>query len=284
MVTYLLTWNPGNWPWKAFTDDVATVAAGKSLKGTWSSGNTKKIKPGDRLFWLRQGREPRGIFASGFSTSKVYEDGHWSEDRAGDTALYIKVKYDAILDPDKEKIISTDELRMKISSEVHWEPFASGTSVPPVAAARLEKAWSKLLSALNADRKVQEVGSRRIWPDDLEDSQQFVEGAKRQVIVNAFERSDAARRACIDHWGERCSVCSMLFEEMYGELGAGFIHVHHLRPLAATRKQYKVDPVKDLRPVCPNCHAMLHQDSPPLSIDQLRESLSNSRSIRPRSR
>jgi len=36
---------------------------------------------------------------------------------------------------------------------------------------------------------------------------------------------------------------------------------------------YKVDPINDLCPVCPNCHAMLHRRSPPLSIDELKQLL-----------
>ena len=62
----------------------------------------------------------------------------------------------------------------------------------------------------------------------------------------------------------------MSFEETYGEIGKGFIHVHHKKPLATTRKDYVIDPVKDLVPVCPNCHAMLHTSDPPLSVDELK--------------
>ena len=30
------------------------------------------------------------------------------------------------------------------------------------------------------------------------------------------------------------------------------IQVHHLVPLSAIGKKYRVDPIRDLRPVCPN--------------------------------
>jgi 5-methylcytosine-specific restriction protein A len=56
-------------------------------------------------------------------------------------------------------------------------------------------------------------------------------------------------------------------------LGQGFIHVHHLKELASIAKEYEVDPIKDLRPVCPNCHAMLHQRKPALTISKLRQLL-----------
>jgi 5-methylcytosine-specific restriction protein A len=65
-------------------------------------------------------------------------------------------------------------------------------------------------------------------------------------------------------------VCDFNFEAKYGEIGSGFIHVHHLTPLANIGKEYEVDSIRDLRPVCPNCHAMLHKKYPPYSIEELK--------------
>ena len=101
----------------------------------------------------------------------------------------------------------------------------------------------------------------------------LVEGATRQVTVNAYERNPAARTACIRHWGTSCVVCGFNFGERFGDLGKDFIHVHHLVPLATVASEYLVDPVADLRPVCPNCHAMLHRTDPPCSIEDLKAKL-----------
>ena len=57
---------------------------------------------------------------------------------------------------------------------------------------------------------------------------------------------------------------------VYGDMGDGFIHVHHLKDLATIGEEYEVDPIEDLRPVCPNCHAMLHRTVPAMSIEDLR--------------
>ena len=78
---------------------------------------------------------------------------------------------------------------------------------------------------------------------------------------------------CIDYYGAKCYVCGFDFGERYGQIGVGFIHVHHLIPIAERGQEYKVDPKQDLRPVCPNCHAMLHQSKPPLSIGDLKARL-----------
>jgi predicted HNH restriction endonuclease len=105
------------------------------------------------------------------------------------------------------------------------------------------------------------------WQADL------YEGAVSQIHVNKYERNPLAKTLCIQHYGLTCSVCSLDFAKKYGALGIDFIHVHHLVELSTIGHSYKVDPVKDLRPVCPNCHAMLHRKTPALSIQELREIL-----------
>lgn len=57
----------------------------------------------------------------------------------------------------------------------------------------------------------------------------YVEGSALRVTVNSYERSPAARRRCIEHYGCLCSVCGFNFENTYGEVGRGFIHVHHVQ-------------------------------------------------------
>jgi 5-methylcytosine-specific restriction protein A len=109
-----------------------------------------------------------------------------------------------------------------------------------------------------------------VYPDDVQEA--HYEGAVSKVTVNRYERDDTARAKCIEHYGLNCSVCNFNFGKAYGELGAGFIHVHHLTLISSIRKEYQVDPIKDLRPVCPNCHSMLHKRRPePYSIEELKK-------------
>jgi predicted HNH restriction endonuclease len=112
-----------------------------------------------------------------------------------------------------------------------------------------------------------------IFPDEIDSTQEFREGAIRKVLVNAYERDPKARQKCIDYYGLSCSVCNFNFGQVFGELGEGFIHVHHLRPISEIGEEYVVDPIEDLRPVCPNCHAMIHRRSPPLSIQEIKNLL-----------
>ena len=105
------------------------------------------------------------------------------------------------------------------------------------------------------------------YPADNED---LYEGALVEVKANKYERNRKAREKCIELKGRKCLVCGRDFEETYGEIGKGFIHVHHLVPTSSIGKEYQLDIEKDLAPVCPNCHYMLHRKNPPYTIEQLR--------------
>lgn len=100
------------------------------------------------------------------------------------------------------------------------------------------------------------------------------EGAKQKVTVNKYERSKKARDKCIEYWRYSCAVCDMEFEKVYGDVGKDYIHVHHIVPISKIGKTYKINPIKDLIPVCPNCHSMIHKNKPPYSIKEIKEKLS----------
>ena len=100
----------------------------------------------------------------------------------------------------------------------------------------------------------------------------YYEGAVITTTVNKYERNPFARKKCIEYHGCECSVCGLSFEKMYGDLGDGFIHVHHIVPLNEIKEEYEVNYKTDLIPVCPNCHAMLHRkiDGGYYSVDELK--------------
>ena len=108
------------------------------------------------------------------------------------------------------------------------------------------------------------------FPEEVDDEFYF-EGGLSVVKVNRYERNTDVRKKCIKHYGISCQVCRLAFYEKYGAIGEEFIHVHHIVPIASISHQYIVDPIRDLRPVCPNCHAMLHKRQPPFTIEELRD-------------
>lgn len=118
-----------------------------------------------------------------------------------------------------------------------------------------------------------------IFPDEVDVKRVFREGAVRQVAVNAYERNPLARKKCITRFGAKCCVCSFNFTQVYGQVAEGFIHVHHLRPISEIGAEYEIDPIKDLRPVCPNCHAVIHLREPAFSIEEVKEMLERAKGL-----
>lgn len=98
-----------------------------------------------------------------------------------------------------------------------------------------------------------------IYPEMINENEPVYEGLKKEITVNKYERSSIARAKCIEYQGLRCKICNTDFSEVYGAIGKGFIHIHHITPVSKIGETYKVDYKKDLIPVCPNCHAMLHK-------------------------
>lgn len=112
-------------------------------------------------------------------------------------------------------------------------------------------------------------------PEFITELTNLNEGSVMQVTVNRYERNHEAREKCIALNGCKCMVCGMNFEKTYGEIGKGFIHVHHTTPISAIGKSYNIDYAKDLVPVCPNCHAMMHKKTPPYTVSEMKEILTH---------
>jgi predicted HNH restriction endonuclease len=104
---------------------------------------------------------------------------------------------------------------------------------------------------------------------EASDQPTYTEGTRHDVVQSQVERSGAARNACIAAHGTICAACGFDFEATYGSIGVGFIHVHHCTLVSLGVRD--VDPVADMRPLCPNCHAMVHREDPPISIARLKQ-------------
>lgn len=126
------------------------------------------------------------------------------------------------------------------------------------------------------DRSTQQISSSKdeiFTLGEIQNTKGLPEGAAKQILVNAYERNPKARRQCIAHYGTTCYICDFDFLAEYGKTGEGFIQVHHLKQLSEIGKQYKVDPIAHLRPVCPNCHAIIHRRKRAYTIKEVKSFL-----------
>jgi hypothetical protein len=152
-----------------------------------------------------------------------------------------------------------------------WYIEATGADVHLVQS----QGWSRLPDSIHTNQLWERLRDATAFklPEEVIDQAGLIEGATRTISINSYERNPEARQRCIEHYGPSCSVCGLNFAAVYGAVAEGFIHVHHLRSLADIRAEYVVDPVKDLRPVCPNCHAVLHRRVPQYAIEEVRDLL-----------
>jgi 5-methylcytosine-specific restriction protein A len=126
----------------------------------------------------------------------------------------------------------------------------------------------KIIWALNSDNALKNLTI-------IDENYSFVEGSVKVVGINKYERNAKARKECIKHFGYRCQICSFNFKKVFGNIGENYIHVHHIKPISTIEGEYIVNPTKDLIPICPNCHAMIHSQNPPLTVDELKKIIAN---------
>jgi 5-methylcytosine-specific restriction protein A len=124
---------------------------------------------------------------------------------------------------------------------------------------------------LQLTKNISSIGPSGIPAEEIDDVPGFAK--KILVLVNKYERDSAKRQYCLNHFGYRCQICNFSFKDTYGELGEDFCHVHHIEPLSEVGGELDIDPLKDLIPICPNCHGMLHRKKPALKPDELRKLL-----------
>jgi 5-methylcytosine-specific restriction enzyme A len=248
--TYLLTWNPARASWDSLLRDATRSQLGELVEMRWSSGNTKRIVPGDRLFLMRVGVEPRGIVASGWAREAPAYGLHWEAARAddGDKTLYVTVEFERILDCDQSLPLSLDYLKEQLPP-FNWTPQSSGLQILPTVALHLEKAWmehvervpveaSEDISALEGQPEIRYVRHRR--------RERYIRDAKIAEVLASGKRLT-------------CEVpgCGFDFEARYGTGARGLAIVHHLEPLASLNGP-RLTRLSDVVIVCANCHTFIH--------------------------
>lgn len=85
------------------------------------------------------------------------------------------------------------------------------------------------------------------------------DGKKIAYYTTKYERNKENREAAIRAHGMKCQCCGFDFEKTYGEIGKGFIEVHHVVPLSYLGEAVTINPHTDLVCLCSNCHRMIHR-------------------------
>lgn len=255
----IITWNKEKWSEENMQELMDRFAMGETVQQTWKCGAHRKFGFGDRVYLSRIGQSFPGLLGSGRIVSTEAREEPDFEDPTKN-AWHVDVEFDFLAKSPTSVVINHEDLAARLG--IDKKTFTPQKSGSPFAGddAQLEKIWFQLIG--RAELR---------YADEVSLPEQFItEGAVKKVMVNRYERDPTARQKCLDTHGSSCKVCGMNFGLVYGPLGRNYIHVHHLIPLKNIGREYVVDPARDLVPLCPNCHAMIHQSDPPLTIEALK--------------
>jgi len=254
MAMYLLTWNPKKWKWDKIDEDIKEIQIKGYIEYEWSC-YSKQPKNGDLFFIMMVNTKNNGVFCSGVVDS--LEKNTHSEFNKTQKSNTLHGKINILLNPKKDNILNVNTLKEKFRIQ-RWEPQQSGIEIKTIIQDEFRDLW---INFLNKKTKYKNV------------KKEFLEGNIQQRLYTFRERDSSARDECLKHFGYTCQICKKSLEEIYGEIGKNYIHVHHINFLANTKGTHKVDPIKDLIPVCPNCHSMLHvkYNGNYVQIDELKQ-------------
>jgi 5-methylcytosine-specific restriction protein A len=259
MAAIILAWNPGRrdgWNYAAAVEQLSET--GQYL-AAWTVTGPDQITAGTEVWLWLQARTRCGLLGHGTVVSGIHQGEPAVPDTHGSDIgpRNIGLAFDALI-PSGDEI--PPGLFADTMPDIPWEdPKRPVTVLDPVVEAKVRAVW------------------RGFGPPQQPDPVQLVPGshpqqATRQVQVNRYECSIEAQRICIAHHGTSCAACGFSFESAYGETAAGFIEVHHLVPATLLGSDYQLDPVADLVPLCPNCHAMAHLGvGTPRTVAELRQ-------------
>lgn len=259
MAAVILEWDTrvwDRWDYRAAVGQAAT--SGRTLQ-RWEVGGFRDILPGTEAWLLVRGRSSArtGLAGHGVIMSEPYESREPGEPGPN---RYVTVAFDALLP-------LGEQIRPGILHEavpgVPWDRGAGApiASLPASSEPDLRRLWQEHAPAPGRPGRL----VPGTYPPD----------AVTAATVNRFEQDPDARRMCLAFHGASCAACGFSFEVSYGPAGSDAVDVHHVVPPALLGPAYELDPVADLIPLCPNCHAVAHQGvRSPRSVSELRNMLS----------
>ncbi|RAX44328.1 HNH endonuclease [Arthrobacter sp. AQ5-06] len=260
MNAIILGWDPARWNRWNYAAVVEQVAATGLRLEPWGVG--LGVAAGTDVWLLVLGAQGPGLIGHGVVLSEQEEQPEEPAQPEPATApdhaeLIGQVAFDALL-PLGDQVPAT-VLREAVPG-VAWDgDDIAGVELGPGDEAPIRALWATHGPAQGADPTQPVPGT-------------YPASAVVRATANRYEHDPVARRACIAHRGTNCAACGFSFELTYGEVGADFIHIHHVVPAAQLGNGYVLDQLTDLVPLCANCHAMAHHGvNPPRTEAELRQ-------------
>lgn len=140
--TYLFTWNPDRFDEAEIEKIAEEISNSGPTLMKWSTGTRRHVAPGERVFLIRQGVDPRGLVGSGRIEGGADQVPHWDPEKRkqGKQSWIAPVVWDTL---STTPIIPNTELSQETGESALWRTQAGGVKIRPDLAATLEQLWSE---------------------------------------------------------------------------------------------------------------------------------------------
>jgi 5-methylcytosine-specific restriction protein A len=257
MSAIILGWDPARWNRWNYAAVVEQVAVTGLRLEPWGVG--RGAAAGADVWLLLLGAQGPGLIGHGVVLSEQEEqrEGPVHPEPADRAEFILQVAFDALLPLGDQ--VPAAVLDDAVPGAAWDGDDIAGVELGPGDEAAVRALWATHGPAQGPDPTQPVPGT-------------YPASAVVRVTANRYEHDPVARRACIAHRGTNCAACGFSFELAYGEVGADFIHIHHVVPASQLGNGYVLDPLTDLVPLCANCHAMAHHGvNPPRTEAELRQ-------------
>ena len=113
---------------------------------------------------------------------------------------------------------------------------------------------------------LKKIESEKVKMKTFDENFIIAEGFKKVTEKAVYERSKKLRNFAIEYYTVNgrinCNCCNFNFQDFYGNIGQGFIEIHHIKPIFQYEENLNdtmIKAVTNLIPVCSNCHRMIHR-------------------------
>ncbi|MEG1276469.1 MAG: hypothetical protein RSD26_00585, partial [Cellulosilyticaceae bacterium] len=189
-----------------------------------------------------------------------------------------KIQELKIEEPEVEEVKDTSSIDSFIDS-LMGEDFIA---IKPVKAEKAVK--TKKLTEVSASIEVQntEVFREKLFSADEKKTtaQKTSMDTPKEIVIeeNKEQTNDEIeklKKECLEYYGAICEICGFDYGYTYGEGFESKIDIHHIQATCEEEILLHTDPIKDLIPICHNCHCIVHSKTPPYSVDEMRVMLKN---------
>ena len=133
MADFLITWKDSGWPYENLRQIIRAYRTTGHVDQPWRFKAHRQVDMGDRVFALKQGRGPKGIFGVG----EVTGEPSLGDTGSGKVQMMVPIRFTQLVDPIEELLVPEGVAQRIISSNL-IRAQASGYPIPSDQALQLE--------------------------------------------------------------------------------------------------------------------------------------------------